>query len=69
MDNSNLAILINWTSPFLINGVSGVRFHYAPNFEEVEGAKKLRGHIGVGLSVVPCALRFAYGQKRLDIGS
>ena len=27
MDNSKLVILINWTSPFLISGVSGVRFH------------------------------------------
>ena len=34
-------------------------------------SKKLRGHIGLGLSVRQCIrpLRFPYGQERLEIGS
>ena len=42
---------------------------YAPNFEEVEGtSKKLRGNIGLGLSV-RLSVIFVLGQEPLEIGS
>ena len=39
------------------------------SFVMLPTSKKLKGHIGLGLSVVHGVLCFAYSQEQLEIGS